>query len=243
MPYRRLPNTDNSRLKALKKAFDKGKELPPFKLAFKQSTLSRLIAFLPNYEKAITHYKNTYANQVEKNKEYQEKMRKAKLFISHFIQVVHMAILRGEMPKSTLDYFGLNAEDLRVPALNTEQSIIEWGEKLIQGEEQRKNKGMAPITNPTIALVKVRYDHFIDAYRFQKNLQKNNKRTQDELSQLRREADDIILHIWNEVEESYKDLPPENMRKKAQEYGLVYVYRKNEIRNFDVLNTERISFV
>lgn len=37
MPYRRLPNTDAARLKALRNALTKGEEIPPFKLAFPQS--------------------------------------------------------------------------------------------------------------------------------------------------------------------------------------------------------------
>ena len=42
MPYRRLPNTDVARLRALRIAFEKGKELPPFQLAFSQTTLQKI---------------------------------------------------------------------------------------------------------------------------------------------------------------------------------------------------------
>jgi len=89
--------------------------------------------------------------------------------------------------------------------------------------------GYAPITNPTIAVVKVHYDNFLEAYKFQKMLQKNHARALNNLSELRSEADDIILNVWNEVEETYKDLPDDLKREKAQNYGLVYVFRKNEI--------------
>ena len=53
MPYRRLPNTDAARHKALTRAFEIGKELPPFKLAFSQSTFQRVQSFLPMFEKAM----------------------------------------------------------------------------------------------------------------------------------------------------------------------------------------------
>ena len=62
MPYRRLPNTDVARLKALKQAYQKGKELPPFKLAFSQSTFNKVQSFLPNFEAVIRLYKNTYTS-------------------------------------------------------------------------------------------------------------------------------------------------------------------------------------
>lgn len=48
-------------------------------------------------------------------------------------------------------------------------------------------------------------------------------------SALRKEADDIILQIWNEVEKSHFELPEETRKIRNEEYGLIYFYRKNEL--------------
>ena len=96
MPYRRLPNTDNARHKALIKAYEKGKDTPPFKLAFSQSTYQKIVSFLPGFEKKIIHQRSALSKQIERNKDYHSLQKKAKLYISHFIQVVNMAIQRGE---------------------------------------------------------------------------------------------------------------------------------------------------
>lgn len=238
MPYRRLPNTDNSRLKALNIALAKGKELPPFKLAFSQSSYRKLQALLPKWEKALTEYKNTYAIQIKNNKEYLKKLKKAKLYISHFIQVVNMAITRGEMKEETRSYYGMDKESNRLPSLNTENDILKWGEQLVEGERKRKMQGHSPVTNPTIAVVKVNYDNFIEAYKFQKTLQKNHARALDHISNLRPEADEVIVNIWNEVEDTFKDLPEDVKRERAQEYGVVYVYRKNELGRISLFPEE-----
>jgi len=229
MPYRRLPNTDSSRLKALINAKKKGKDLTPMDLAFKQSTFQRVRSFLPKWEKAILEHKNTYDIQIKNNREYQKKLKKAKLYISHFIQVVNMAIIRGEMQSSVRTFYGIDEKNSKLPSLNTESDVIDWGKKLIDGETTRRMSGHSPITNPTIAVVRVHYDNYLEAYKFQKMLQKNHARALNSLAELRDEADDIILNVWNEVEESYNELPEDIKREKAQEYGLVYVYRKNEI--------------
>lgn len=241
MPYRRLPNTDNSRLKALLKAYHKGKDTPPFKLAFSQSTYQKIVSFLPGFEKKIIQQKAALSRQIERNKDYHTLQKKAKLYISHFIQVVNMAIQRGEISGTILDYYKLNGHTKKLPPLNTEEEIIKWGERLIEGEKLRIRKGMSPITNPTIAVVKVRYEKFLEAYRHQKNLQQTNNRSLQELSELRPKADDIILHIWNEVEESFKDLPDDLRREKAVEYGLVYVFRKNELNEQDFFSSRRMG--
>jgi len=229
MPYRRLPNTDKSRLRALKTAHEKGKELPPFDLAFSQETLQKLSSFLPKYEKGLTEYQNTYKIQRQNNKDYSDKLKKAKMYISHFIQVVNMSIMRGEMPPKTRSYYGLPEDEKKLPSLNTENSLVEWGEKIIEGEEERKKNNLPPVTNPTIAVVKVNYDKFMDAYKFQKQLQENHKRAADHVNELRKEADDIIVKIWDEVESTFSDEPDEVKREKSKEYGLVYVWRKNEL--------------
>lgn len=242
MPYRRLPNTDSSRLKALNKALKKGKDLTPMDLAFKQGTFQRVRSFLPKWEKAITEHKNTYDLQIKNNKEYQKKLKKAKLYISHFIQVVNMAITRGELQPVIRSFYGLEEQNGKLPSLNTETDVIEWGKKLIDGETDRKMNGHSPVTNPTIAVVRVHYDNFLEAYKYQKTFQKNHTRALMNLAELRDEADNIILNVWNEVEESFSDLPEDMKREKAQQYGLVYVYRKNELGRISLFkdNEQRI---
>jgi hypothetical protein len=230
MPYRRLPNTDAARRRALNRAAEKGRELPPFKLSFSQSTLQQLQSFLPSFEKAMYETKQAYLNQVNKNKEYLRVMKKAKLYISHFIQVVNMAIMRGDLPENERSFFGMREDLRKLPVLNAESDIIKWGEKLILGETLRKGKALSPITNPTIAVVKVRYEQFLDAYKFQKTLQKNYQRSQEHLAGMRIKADEIILTIWNEVENSFADLPEAEKRGKAEDYGVAYVFRKSELK-------------
>ncbi|HEY4789275.1 MAG TPA: hypothetical protein VIH57_24665 [Bacteroidales bacterium] len=235
MPYRRLPNTDVARLRAFKIAYVKGKELPPFKLAYSQATFTKVQAFLPLFEHALLVHKSAFNNQVSKSRDYINALKKAKLYISHFIQVINMAIARGDMPSSVRSFYGLEEYDNKVPALNTEAEVIKWGESVIKGEAERIRKGMAPVTNPTIALVKVRFEDFKDTYNFQKTLQKNNNRTLQELAKLRDEADELVAKIWDEVEENYRELPDDLRREKAKEYGLIYVFRKNEIRTISLL--------
>lgn len=231
MPYRRLPNTDAARLRALKIAFEKGKELPPFKLAFSQSTLHKIQSFLPSFEKAMFETRQAYAKQIEKSKEYLFVVKKARLYISHFIQVLNMAIMRGDIPATERKYYGIQDYATKLPLLNTEADLIKWGEKLIHGETIRSMEARAPITNPTIAVVKVRYEKFLDAFKFQKMLQKNYHRSQEHLEDLRNQANRIIVDIWNEVEATFIKDSDQRHRDKSKAYGVIYVFRKSELEN------------
>jgi hypothetical protein len=242
MPYRRLPNTDNARLKALRIALNKGKEIPPFKLAFRQGTLTGIQGLLPSYENALSEHKNSYNLQLKKSKDYHKTMKKAKMYISHFIQIINMSIQRGETNASLRKDFGLPENDKKLPDLSTEEDILYWGHKLEESEQKRRMKGLSPITNPTMAVVKIHVDNFQDACMNQENLKKRVERAQESLNKKRNDADLLIQQLWNEVEDTFKDLPEDLKREKSSEYGIVYVFRKNELKNISLLNAAHFQF-
>ena len=233
MPYRRLPNTDLARLRALRIAFEKGRELPPFRLAFSQSTFQKVQSNLHIFEGAVQESRQAFNLQVEKSKEYNRLLKILKLYMSHFIQVINMAIARGDLVSSDRDYFGFGRNQSKVPLFSTENEVIEWGEKLIHGETLRLKKGLNPVTNPTMAVLKVRYEKYVEAHKYQKTLQKNLQRSQKKLIDIRKVIDEIITSVWNEVEDHYRDLADEMKRNNAKIYGVVYFYRKNEIISKD----------
>ena len=241
MPYRRLPNTDNARLKALQAAFRKGKDLPPFKLAFSQAVFTRIQSLLPGYEHSLSENKTAYTLQAEKIKDYHKQLRKAKLYVSHFIQVINLAIIRGDLPVSTKAFFGMDEDEKKLPSLQTDEDLLDWGHKLIEGEKERRNANLTPITNPSIAVVKVFFDQFLDVYNMQNTLKKRCQRAQSDLNEKRAVIDSVIQQLWNEVEDTFKDLPEEMRREKATEYGLSYVYRKNEMGPSNLLKKANIE--
>lgn len=228
MPYRRLPNTDLARLRALRIAYEKGKELPPFKLAYSQATFQKVISSMHAFEKTVQESRQAYNVQVQKSKDYSKMLKKIRLYLSHFIQVVNMAIARGDLSPGDRDFFGFGRDQSRVPSFGSEGEVIKWGEKIIQGETTRISKGLTPVANPSMAVVKVRYENFLEAHRFQKILQKNLQRSQEKLIELREIVDSVIAAVWNEVEDHYKDLGDCERRNNSRIYGVVYFYRKNE---------------
>lgn len=228
MPYRRLPNTDSARLRAMQKALEKSEGLYPMNLPYSASTLQELRYFLPEFEQAIMIQRDVFERQTSKNKQHQESFKKARLYISHFIQVLDFAIARGEMKPETRNYFDLPADETKLPQLNTENDVVVWGKKLIDGEQKRIYEGLTPVTNPTIARVKVHYEDFVRLNISQKGLQDSNAKALAKISDLRGKADRIILNLWNEIEGHFNDNPPALKREKAAEYGVSYVLRKHE---------------
>ena len=229
MPYRRLPNTDQARLRALKTAQDKGARTGLNDLAFSAKLLFDVEVFVPQFEQAIRQYQFSKERQANFGKKLTENFRMARMYLSHFLQVVNMAIARGELKPNVRTYYGLSEEDKALPEINTEQQLIQWGEKVINGEEERMGQGGSRVFNPTIAMVKVHFEKFLDNYHIHKDLVKTSQRMQEKVAQERDTADALILSIWNEVESFFNHLEPENKRKRSAEYGVVYIFRPSEI--------------
>lgn len=228
MPYRRLPNTDAARIKALKKALEIAKKYPPDMLAFKQGTLLKIQGFLPLFEQAIMMQKEAHTRQFSNSKEFISVYKKAKLYISHFLQVFNFAVVRGEIKPSARKYFEIDEKNGCLPDLKTENDVVKWGKKVISGENNRVMKTGNSILCPKIAVVKVYYDEFVEKLNFQKMLQSISVRANAKVASMRPECDEIICRLWNEIEEYYSKETPERKREQATRYGVTYVYRPSE---------------
>ena len=231
MPYRRLPNTDQARVRALKAAVEKGEMYNVRDLAITLKTLFEARNFLHRFEAAQIYYTQCYDNQSRASRKHQMNVKTARLYISHFIQVLNLAVIRSEVRIAHKEYYGLDTSNNNVPDLSTEPALAEWGRKIVDGENKRISQGGIPIYNPTIAKVRVHYDIFMDSYEKQKNLQSLTARSLDTLASMRAEADGLILDIWNQVEKKFEEVTPNEKRLDlCRDYGIIYYYRTGEKR-------------
>ncbi|TLX73891.1 hypothetical protein E9993_13865 [Labilibacter sediminis] len=228
MPYRRLPNTDQARLRALKAALDKGKLNYPYNLAYSQKLYLDIQSVLPQYEQAISQYNFSKERQAKYGRLLADQFKEARVYVSHFIQVLNFCIIRKEIKPEVREKFGLDIEDKALPELGTEQQLIYWGEKVIKGEEERMMYGGSRIYNPSIAMVKIKFEKFLEYYHNHKNLQNTTQKMHEKVLGMRDQIDALIVSIWNGVEENYSGLPSEEKRNACIDYGIVYMYRKDE---------------
>ncbi len=209
---------------ALKIASDKDVK----KLAFSNHALEELKAVSTTFENALKQYEADIQVQSEKNKNYKEVFDKAQLYVMHFIQVLFMTIQRGELKEEILTFYQLDEIKGNVPSLNTEEDLLKWGNNIIAGEQKRMQKGGSPVYSPSIALVKVNVEKFNEAAIFQKNLKRNTLRSYERMQKLRQSTNEFISRLWNEIEANFGAEPSKIRRQRAQQYGVVYVFRKKE---------------
>jgi len=228
MPYRRLPNTDQARLRALKAALEQGVLNYPYDIAYPQQLYHDIQSVLPQFEQAVSQYNFSKERQVKYGKLLSDQFKDARIYVSHFIQVLNFCIIRREIKPEVREDFGLDIDDKALPDLGTEQQLIYWGEKVIKGEESRIMKGGSRIYNPSIAMVKIKFEKFMDCYHNHKNLQSTTQKMHEKVLAMRDRIDSLILRIWNGIEENYSELSSDKKRIACSDYGVIYMYRKDE---------------
>jgi len=228
MPYRRLPTTDKARRRALDAVIKQASKTDESKLAFSKHTLHELDLVKTNFENTIIQYNADIKTMTEKNKEYKIAMERAVMYISHFIQVLFMTVEREEIKEDALSLYGLEDANHKVPPLNKEEEILEWGRKIAEGEQKRIQNGRSPIYTPSIAVVKVKLEEFKDIAIFMQNLKRITARSFGRMKEARKTTNDFISKMWSEIEEHVENGSSKQKRQRAQEYGIVYVFRRKE---------------
>ncbi|MBK5720266.1 hypothetical protein JGH11_05215 [Dysgonomonas sp. Marseille-P4677] len=226
MPYRRLPNTDNARIKALRTAIERHNSL--FGQGVVLLDIRKLEVLLLNFENAQIRYRDSLQIQAAANKKFQKLVKNARLYISHFIQVLNLCVIRNEIKKEHKQLYNLEPDNFTVPDLTSNDAILYWGNSLIKGEQARLAQGAAPIYNPAIARVNVAFSLFKDAYFAQKTHQNTTIRELDLLTEQRAGVDEVLATLWNQIEGAFAYLPAKERLERCKEYGVVYYLRKGE---------------
>ncbi len=228
MPYRRLPNTDASRYRALETALNKSMAVHHTELAFSQKVLLQVKSFLPTFKLAMTVYKEN-SDQLKKLSEQTALNNKAlRLYFSHFLQVLNLAIVRGEYKDTVRSYYGLDIKAGNLPDTTSDALLYKWSKKIIEGEELRIREGGLAMTNPRIAMVKIKYETLIQSTQSLKISQQSTKLALAKIAELRDQADALILELWNEIEATYEALQTDERREQCSQYGVKYVFRPGE---------------
>jgi hypothetical protein len=230
MPYRRLPTTDVARLKALHACTRMAEISELGQLAFPAEHIHTLRNIINKLEGAKHQQNQARRHQVAFNREYQPKLVKTRLYLSHFIQVLNLAIIREEIPESARAFYGLEEYGNRLPDLRADTDIIEWGRQIIEGENQRLKKGGIPIMTPNVARVKVWYDQFRDGYYNQLTAGKTTSRADQKMIEIRKEVDTLLAVVWDGIEKFYRSYPENERKELAEAYGIVYILRKGETK-------------
>ena len=223
-----MPKTDAARLKALKTVLENNDIYTVRNRVVDWAVLNMC---RPAYDRLLTaleQHKVRLAAQKRVSKLIEPLQRNAMIYVNHFLQVLLLAVERGEIKRDHLKLYGLDTDDLSVPPMKSSDAIISIGTKVVEGEKQRLKRGGLPIYNPTIGKVATHLDIFKEMYVEHKRTMEMTEKALANIQMLRPEIDQVLLDLWNQIEAHYADLPPEQRFNACRKLGVIYYYRRHE---------------
>jgi len=227
MPYRRIPISDEGRLTALRNAKIKADAVGA-ECAFSAETKARLETFLPQFDTELTERSTSLQEQTTATNTHVEIEAKLRLYVSHFLQVFNFAIARGVYVPQDRVYYGLTLNQEELPKLSSSNDLETWASNVIDGEVVRTTAGGSAMANPSSAEVATIFDEFKQSKMNQTSKKDAYDKEQEDVDNMRGTADDIIVDIWDEVEFTFRKDTASSKRRKAREYGVVYITRPGE---------------
>jgi len=228
MPYRRLPNTDAARLRALKTLLDDSEIYTVRNRFIDWKTLNGARQLYDKLLTATEQYQMCFSAQRRGVGRGDKLQRNATMYVSHFMQVLMLAVERGEIKRTALPLYGIAENATAHPKLNGVKALMRCGKAVVEGEKERIKQGGRPIYNPTIGMVSTHLDIFLQTYEQQKRLRERTAEALKPLRELRPKVDAVLLELWNQIEDHYKDLPQADRIEACRKLGVVYYCRKKE---------------
>ncbi len=229
MPIRNLPRTNTQRITALRVIKTRLEGLSPAMLnPISPATEARLMAFYPQYTALMQALKGAKATTTGSTTEVTVLRDRARLWVGHGYMSIVNATVRGTFPKSVLALYGLPLGAKGGPRMKSEANILSAADRLSSGEAVRVAAGGQPIAFPSVAEIMVHADAFKAANEAKSTRKIALADAQRALKTANREADRLILRLWNEVETACSTGDRPSMRRKAREWGVVYVQSRTE---------------
>lgn len=228
MPIRRLPRTDEERASALNMGKKRRDNVPAAELVLTPSTVSRLDLAQPEFLQRLTSRGVALAAQAAATASINPERNRLRMFISHFFQGFNNGVARGVFDASQRAYYLLDVSSDSVPALDSDEKLNTWAQRLLTGEAERVAIGLTPMAMPSAAEVEVVFDTFTLAANGQANLKTAYDNAQEAVAAMRGDVDSLIVRMWNEIEAAHSEDDAPSKRRKSRPWGVVYISSPGE---------------
>jgi len=235
MPYRHLPNTDSQRLTALDAAYQKwiGTAAGERLLTdghFDALDLTKPASLHSTFRRDVGESSAALAQQAAQTTTSDTTHSALAQVVSHFIQVFNFGVARTIFPRTDRAFYGLEINQSDLPPLSSQADIQFWAGKVIDGETARlaADPGATPMAMPTAAEVAAARTATTIAKQTQTAAKDAYDKEQGDVSAARPAIDLLIADIWDTIEFKLRTLDGPSRRRRAREWGVVYLTRPGE---------------
>ncbi len=216
------PNSSPTRLQVLTVAKEKKDSVDPSENILSAGTTTRLDDIYPIFVAALNKVATRKGESTEATDFKTESGKELRLYISHFLQVFNLAVVRKVYPPSARAFFGLDVSTGNLPDIASDTNAELAATAIATGALDLASHAMPPMVNPTAEEVATRLNAFKGAYAKHSNKAQELDAAQEAVDALTPEVDKVIKKIYDEAETHYNEEEPESMRADCKWWGVIY---------------------
>ena len=229
MPSRDLPNSIPKCMKALKAAaFKHTNTTDPADKAFPDSLKTAVDTMIIDLATEVGESDSAIGSQVDSTREYETARAELYMFASHFFQVFHLGVERGEYTPGERTMFGMDANQKSIPSMTREEDLEYWTDKIAAGEALRIASGKTAVPSPTAAQVAAKRTTYDTKKAIQTSLKDATQKEDRDIKSMLPAAIALVKDVWDNVEFFFRYLDNATTRRRAREWGVVYTSRSGE---------------
>lgn len=222
MPSRQLPRTDDQRTTAKNVCFAKYNGTALADRLIPAALMTSLTAQRTAWNAAVFALPGLLEIQGARTDQAEALESVTRRSISHFIQVLNLAIERGDIPAAQRAYYGLDLGSAAVPPLSSQASLHLWADRIASGEATRIAAGGAALAWPSAAQVAAALAAWVAVIPLHSAALDAYANGQQAIADLRPADDFLTTDLADTVEFNLRDETPSNLRRRAREWGVVY---------------------
>ncbi len=229
MPYRALPDSDATRITALRACAAKAATLPAASRPYPAALQTSLDALGPQFTAEAQQAGTALSAQGAATSQATLHFLALQTIVSHYFQVLNLAIARGIIPREARAHYQLDLGNATIPDLITQADVVLWAGRIATGETARRAlPGAVPMAMPSAAEVATAAGTYETTARTQTTAKDSYDNEQQEVAALRPAVDKLIRDLWDNIEFTLREDPAPSRRRKAREWGVTYIPRPGE---------------
>ncbi len=239
MPFRRLPDTNPTRLNALeglrkKHAASSSGVILITQAQAAQVDLQSPISLYSRFKKEVGHVAPALATQVAATTLVDTRKHRLHLLVTQAILNILAAIEREDLAPEVRGLYQLGPNQETLPELVTKAQLLAWAGHLQTGETARlasplpKHAEPGPLAWPSLAQINTAVGQLEAAEADQLRAKEKTDLEQEEVSALVAEVDTFIKDAWDTIEFNLRTHDGPSLRRRAREWGVFYATRPGE---------------
>lgn len=225
MPFRQIPRSVLGFQKAMDDGSNKASTSP--EEAITADTLAVLAIKQPDYNAKVLAMNIAKQAQMSATQEEDVAIGECRMFTSHYFQVFNLGVARGLYPATARTFYGIDANDDKVPNLSKENDVSHWAQAIVTGDAARVAAGGTAMINPKATEVDAKFLTYKTKHNTQSEKKDAYDTAQQEVAAMFEPVKQLVVDMWDEIEFFYRHEPDEaSKRRRCREWGVVYVSDK-----------------